>query len=167
MKRPLVAAAITVAALSVGGVVLGLNFDYRADPVGRFEVPANNSTAEAAVALSVDKRGQTAEYELEITEPIENVLQAHLHMGAKGVNGPVVVWLYPHPDGPPVQIPGQFEGQLASGTITPDDLRGPLAGNWPAFIRALDRGLIYANIHTVAHPPGEIRDQVEDHGTHG
>lgn len=164
MKRPFVVAAITVAAVSIGGVAVALNFEYGADPVGKFEVPANNSTAEATVALTVDKRGQRAEYELEITEPIQDVLQAHLHMAAEGVNGPIVVWLYPHPDGPAVRIPGQFEGELATGEITPDDLRGPLAGNWPAFVRALDRGLIYANVHTVAHPPGEIRDQIDHTG---
>jgi hypothetical protein len=166
MKRPFVVAAVTAAALSIGGVVVALNFDYEADPVGRFEVPANNSTAEAKVMLTVDKRGQRAEYTLEITEPIQDLLQAHFHLGAKGVNGPIVVWLYPHPDGPPVPIPGSFDGELASGVITPDDLRGPLAGNWPAFVRALDRGHIYTNVHTVAHPPGEIRDQVDLVGHH-
>lgn len=58
---------------------------------------------------------------------IQNVTQAHIHVGAVGVNGPVVVWLYP--EGPPAElIQGRFAGVLAEGTIIADSLVGPLAG---------------------------------------
>ena len=55
---------------------------------------------------------RTATYNLRITEPITNVLQAHLHRGAAGSNGPIAVWLYP--SAPPASlIPGVTEGALA------------------------------------------------------
>ena len=83
-------------------------------------------------------------------------------MAPAGTNGPIVVWLYP--SGPPAQlIPGDTEGRLASGVITEANLVGPLTGHWQDFLDAIEAGNIYANVHTVAHPPGEIRDQVHLH----
>ena len=162
MKRPLVAGMIAVTALSIGGVAVARTLQYRAEPTGAFEVPANSSTAEASVKVKVASNRDEVRYDLKITEPIENVLQAHLHMAATGVNGPIVAWLYPSAP-PAVLIPGEFEGRLGKGVITPDDLVGPLAGNWQGFLDALEAGNIYANVHTTQFPPGEIRDQVHLH----
>jgi hypothetical protein len=76
----------------------------------------------------------------------------------------VVVWLYPH-DGPPPAAPtGEgFTGRLAKDVITPDDLVGPLTGDWDGFLQALEEGTLYVNVHTVDNPGGEVRDQVEAH----
>jgi hypothetical protein len=52
---------------------------------------------------------------------IENVTMAHIHVAPAGVNGPVVVWLYPEGP-PPVTIPGRFSGVLATDTITDEDV---------------------------------------------
>jgi hypothetical protein len=77
---------------------------------------------------------------------------AHLHQGAKGVNGPVVGFLF-----------GPFDGVPAFhvlGTITKANLVGPLAGNWDAFAAALAKGEIYANIHSKDNPGGVARAQI-------
>jgi hypothetical protein len=95
---------------------------------------------------------------------IENVTQAHIHYGARGENGPVVVWL--HPEGPPPElIPGRFSGVLATGTITADDLVGPLE-NQPlsALVDWMLAEETYVNIHTEQYPPGEIRGQIRPAG---
>ncbi len=163
MKRPLVASLVAAGVFAVGGIALAAGtLQYRAHPVGEFEVPANDSTAEAVVKLKINPDRTEVRYDLKITEPITDVLQSHLHMAPVGMNGPIVVWLYP--SGPPAQlIPGETEGRLASGVITEANLVGPLAGNWQGFLDAIEAGNIYANVHTVAHPPGEIRDQVHLH----
>jgi hypothetical protein len=87
---------------------------------------------------------------------------AHLHLEQNpNHTGGIVVWLYPA--GPPAQlIPGETDGRLARGVITPASLVGPLAGaaNWDTFLADIQAGLIYANVHTTANPAGEIRDQV-------
>jgi hypothetical protein len=161
MKRPLVAVAIAMTVLGIGGVALAKTYQFKSNPVGEFEVPVAISTdAEGILKLKIDTDTRSAQYRLEITEPIDDVFMAHLHMAPAGVNGPIVVWLYPHPDGPGVPIPGSFEGTLASGVITVDDLRGPLAGNWKGFVQATIAGQLYVNVHTAANPGGEIRDQV-------
>ena len=85
---------------------------------------------------------------------------AHIHLAPAGENGPVTVWLYP--DGPPPQlIEGRFNGVLATGTITDDDLVGPLAGMTVAdLVQRLENGMGYVNVHTAQNPPGEIRGQI-------
>src|SRR5689334_2610836 len=115
MKRPLVASLVAASAIAVGGVALAAGtLQYRAHPVGEFEVPATGSSAEAVVKLKINPERTEVRYDLKITEPITDVLQSHLHMAPAGVNGPIVVWLYP--SAPPAQlIPGETDGRLASG----------------------------------------------------
>ena len=163
MKRPLVASFVAAGVFAVGGMALAAGtLQYRAHPTGEFEVPANDSSAEGVVKLKINPDRTEVRYDLKITEPITDVLQAHLHMAPAGSNGGIVAWLYP--SAPPLQlIPGVTEGRLNSGVITEANLVGPLAGNWQGFLDALEAGNIYANVHTVAHPPGEIRDQVHLH----
>jgi hypothetical protein len=75
---------------------------------------------------------------------------AHIHMAGPGVNGPIVVWLFPSTA--PVAGPlgsGRHDGVLAEGTITAADFVGPLAGQpMSALVTALNDGDAYVNIHT-------------------
>ena len=80
---------------------------------------------------------------------------AHIHMvadtPAPGVNGPIVVWLYPS-TAVGVQAPlggGRIQGVIAQGTITADNLTGPLAGGTlEDLIDAMRTGHAYVNLHT-------------------
>ena len=81
------------------------------------------------------------------------ITQAHLHNGAKGVNGPVVAFLF----GPVDPGVGAIH---PTGNIKVANLVGPLAGNWKGFTDALAKGEIYANIHTKANPAGVMRAQI-------
>lgn len=166
----LLGTVVAVAAVGVSGVALAKTLQYRAEPAGEFEVPANDSTAEGKLKLKLSSDGTELRYDLKITEPIDDVFMAHLHRGAVGTNGPIVVWLYPHPSPPGVPIPGSFEGRLARDVITADDLcptpTAPFCGNWEGFLDALDSGGLYVNVHTALRPGGEIRDQVAQHGGH-
>ena len=164
MQRSLAAALGLVGALAFGGAVFAGTTQYRAHPVGDFEVPANTSSAEASFKLKVAPHGDSARFDLKITEPIENVLMAHLHLAPAGTNGGIVVWLYPaEPPLAPTLIPGTTDGRLSSGTITEDDLMGALEGDWDGFVAALEDGQIYVNVHTSQFTGGEIRDQVHAH----
>ncbi|MDR7432511.1 MAG: CHRD domain-containing protein, partial [Armatimonadota bacterium] len=63
---------------------------------------------------------------------------------------------------PPPQLrPGRFDGELASGVITAASLVGPLARQpLSALLERVRVGEAYVNVHTVAHPGGEIRGQI-------
>ena len=87
---------------------------------------------------------------------IDDVTQAHIHVGAEDGNGPVVAFLFGF-----VAEGVTTNGVLATGTITSDDLVGPLAGMSLAdLVAALDSGGAYVNVHTLANPGGEIRGQI-------
>jgi hypothetical protein len=88
------------------------------------------------------------------------VTQSHIHRAPFGVNGGIVVWLYPA--APPAQlIPGRSQGILAEGVITDAQVIGSLAGTGVAGLLAEIRaGNTYVNVHTSQFPPGEIRGQV-------
>jgi hypothetical protein len=93
------------------------------------------------------------------------VTQAHLHCGRAGVNGPVVVFLSAlNSEGADVS------GLLAEGTRTNTDMEegaaeceeliGRPVRNIASLAAAANEGLIYANVHTVANPAGEVRGQL-------
>lgn len=177
MRKTLIGAAVAVTTLGVGGVALASGtLQYRTTGTGAEEVPtAVDTMAEADLKVKVNPDRTEVRYDLTITSPIENVFMAHLHLGERGANGPVGVWLYPHP-GPPTQlIAGSFEGRLAKDVITADDLcwtAGALycpSGTpmWDEFLADLEAGNLYLNVHTTQNPPGEVRGQVERHHQHG
>jgi hypothetical protein len=91
----------------------GAAHNFRTHMSGGEEVPANDSRAQGQAIFQISRDGGEMTYKL-ILANIENVTQAHIHLGPAGVNGPVIVWLYPA--GPPAQlIPGRFQGVLAEG----------------------------------------------------
>ena len=54
-----------------------------------------------------------------------------------------------------------FDGTLAEGKITAENLQGELKGKpLGALIEKFDAGEAYANIHTKAKPAGEVRGQI-------
>lgn len=79
-----------------------------------------------------------------------------MHIGAKGTNGPVVAFLFG-----PITNPVSIECATLTGMITQEDLVGPLAGQTlGTLINEIISGNIYINVHTVQHPNGEIRGQL-------
>jgi hypothetical protein len=167
-----VALGATVALLCVAGAAHAAGaLQYRSTATGAEEVPAVVTGAEARITLKVAQDRSSVRYDLKITEPINDVVMAHLHRGVAGANGPVAVWLYPHAGPPGLPIPGTFEGRLAKDVIEPGDLCSPpgatycVAGlpDWDRFLDDLAAGGIYVNVHTAARPAGEVRGQVHRH----
>ena len=58
-----------------------------------------------------------------------------------------------------------MNGILTSGNITNADLEGPMAGKTLTDLnKAMELGETYVNVHTEAHPDGEIRGQIQGAG---
>jgi CHRD domain len=136
----------------------------------------NESTASGSAVFQLNADGTALSYRL-IVANIENVFMAHIHRGAVGTNGPIVVWLYPSTAPVPGATGGgRIDGMIAEGTITAANLVGPLAGlPLSALLTELTSGNAYVNVHTndgVApantgpgdFPGGEIRGQTEHRG---
>lgn len=133
---------------------------FHANLSGAEQVPPVTTAATGTATFQLSADGKRLTYTLTV-DKADNVIMAHIHLGAKGANGPVVVWLYPaHP--PEKLKPGSFSGTLAKGTITAVNLTGPLKGKTIAdLVARIQSGDTYVNVHTQAHPEGEIRGQIE------
>jgi len=154
----------------IGGAGAGLNGNWSDHLTGAEEVPVRDTRAQGQAIFHLSDDGQSIDYRL-IATSIDNVRQAHIHLGAAGVNGGIVAWLYP--SAPPARlIPGRSSGTLGEGTITAANLVGPLERqSLAALVSAIDAGNAYVNVHTdngVAppnegpgdFPGGEIRAQI-------
>jgi hypothetical protein len=133
---------------------------FRAELTGEQEVPvvATSATGDAVFRLSYD--GQTLRYKLTVAR-LDEPTAAHIHLAARGRNGPPVVTLY---DGTQAREPaiGRFSGTLARGAITADTFTGPLARRpMRELMLEIRGGGAYVNVHTKAHPDGAIRGQIE------
>jgi hypothetical protein len=126
---------------------------------GAQEVPPVATAATGSAVLQFNDAITELHFELSVFD-LQDLTQAHIHLAPSGVNGPVVVWLYP--EGPPAMlIPGIFSGLLASGTITDADLVGLLAGSTLVdLFNEMVAGNTYVNVHTSQYPAGEIRGQI-------
>jgi hypothetical protein len=160
-RRLIVLLAVVVALLALAPVVgaRGPDSNFRTHLTGAEEVPPVDTDAQGQAIFKLSADGESLSYKL-IVANIEDVLMAHIHIAPAGENGGIVVWLYP--DGPPpALIEGRFQGVLATGVITADDLVGDLAGQpLSALIDLFTSGDAYVNVHTLAFPGGEIRGQV-------
>jgi len=123
-----------------------------------FSGTAQNASAEASFRLGTN--ATLLEYTLEVNN-IEDITMAHIHLGLPGdINSPVV-WLYPSSP-PPKPIPGSFSGILAEGTITAEDLIGPLRGEpLSVLLGHMQKDHTFVNIHTQDHPQGAICGKVQ------
>jgi hypothetical protein len=166
-RRPLTTLVVlTVAlmlALTSAAVAASLrNFVAPMDADQEVADPPVISDATGVATFQLSQDGTELSYRVNVGN-IENVTQAHIHWGPRGVNGPIIVWLYP--DGPPLQlIPGRSSGTLATGTITDDRvLDGVVDGveTVEDLVREILAGNAYVNVHTLQFPPGEIRGQID------
>jgi len=176
MSRRIIAAMV-VAALTVVVVAATTMAAPRRNFVtplsGAEEVPVRDTMAHGVAIFQLSADGESLSYRL-IASNIDNVIMAHIHIGPAGANGPITVWLYPEDGPPPADAGGgRHNGVLATGTITSDDLIGPLEGGSLAdLVDALGSGSAYVNVHTNDgsdpantgpgdFPGGEIRGQVD------
>jgi hypothetical protein len=123
---------------------------------GDEEVPPVDSDAKGAAIFRTSNDGTELNYTL-IVANIEDVTAAHIHLAPRGENGDIVAFLFD----PAEPIEGRTNGVLAEGTITSEDLVGPLAeATLSELIDEMEAGNTYVNVHTVEHPSGEIRGQI-------
>lgn len=128
--------------------------NFRAVLTGANEVPPVQTTTTGEAVFEVTANG--VEFTLTVNNGVD-VTQAHIHIGSPTENGPVVAFLFG-----PVPAGTDINGVLAMGTLTADDLVGDLDGRpIDDLIEDLRQGNIYVNVHTLAHPSGEIRGPIE------
>jgi len=141
----------------------------RADLRGFEEPPSISSTGSGEFRARISPDETSFEYELSFQDLEGDVTQSHIHIGQKGVNGGISIWLcgttaLPGPAGTP-SCGGPRSGG-ASRTVTAADVIGPAgqgiaAGEFAEVLAAMREGFTYANVHSTRNPPGEIRGQIK------
>ncbi len=111
---------------------------FKADLKGTNEVPPNNDKGSGAVTLSYDTASKRLTWKGTLTGLTGAPTAAHLHGPAEAGKNAGVQVAIPNP-GP------QFEGSATLSDAQADALLG---------------GRLYVNIHTSAHPGGEVRGQI-------
>ncbi len=128
--------------------------EFGAFLTGAEEVPAVMSPGSGAARITqVD--ASTLKFEVRVANTT-GIIFAHLHKGATGSNGGVVVTLIPNQS-----ASGLSNGVVAQGMIDASNLTGALAGKSISdLVKEMEAGLIYVNIHTSTNRGGELRGQV-------
>jgi hypothetical protein len=91
------------------------------------------------------------------------LLFAHIHFGARGVNGGVIAFLCGggnKPACPP--SPATVSGTIVASDVIGPNAQGIEAGSFDEVVRAVRAGAVYANVHTTRWGAGEIRGQIND-----
>ena len=155
MRRVLESLIIIVVGITITGGAAAGGGNFRTHCQGGSEVPPVTSDGQCQAIFKLTDGGRALEYKL-IVANIEFVTQAHIHLAPAGQNGGVIAFLFGFvPEGATVN------GTLAQGILTDADLRGALAGKSIAdLVAELAAGNAYVNVHTQAHPSGEVRGQI-------
>ena len=177
MRRRRLQLAVVVGVLGLMGVVAAAvagdgNRNVREHLTGYEEVAAAPNPSTISTSGTGDFRARVRSDRIEYTLTYGglegNVLQAHIHLGARAIAGGISVFLcrttQTAPEGTPT-CPGTTDGTV-SGTLEPADVIGPAGqgidpGEYNELLRAIRAGVTYANVHSSKFPSGEIRAQLD------
>ena len=121
---------------------------------------------DATGTFTATVQGSSLTYTLTYSGLSAPVTQAHIHFGQAGVAGGVSIFLCGTAVSPgPAGTPTCPQAGPVSRTVSAADVVGPAgqgvaAGDFAGVLRFIQAGEGYANVHTTAHPAGEIRGQI-------
>ena len=121
-----------VASAASGPVMVGTKLDSMQD---------HATKSHGTGSFTGDITGKKLKFTLKFSHLTGAATAAHIHMGANGVSGPVIV---------PLCGPCKT---TVTGTVTIN----------AAVLSAIKKGKAYVNVHTAKYPAGEIRGQLATH----
>jgi hypothetical protein len=163
--------AVVGVAATTAAAVAGDRAKLRTSLSGYEEVPAVSTTGGGEFRAAIDRDSDTIQYQITYGALESDVTQSHIHFGQEGVNGGITHFLCSNLNNGPAGTPAcPVDGGTVTGTITPETMvtnpgvtaQGLITGEFDELVRALRAGAVYANVHSVDRPGGEIRGQIED-----
>ena len=141
--------------------------------IGYQEVPSVSTPGSGEFKARISHDDGLIEYELSFSGLVGTVQQSHIHIGQRGVNGSIVIWLCQTATTPaPTAVAGLTPFCPQSGTVTGQITAANViaasttsqqitAGELAEVIAAIRAGVAYVNVHaTPLNPGGEIRGQL-------
>lgn len=143
ISRRIVIPAVCAAALAGWAVAAqAASESFKVALTGAQQVPPVETSASGTANLTYDPATHVLTWDITYSGLSAGATMAHFHgPAAAGANGPVTVWLSHKGSAADSPIKGE-------ATLTPEQAEQFTAGQW------------YVNVHTSAHPAGEIRGQV-------
>lgn len=139
--------------------------------VGYQETPQTlNSAGSATLVARINDDGTSIEYRLSYSG-LADVLQAHIHFGSPATSGGVAMFLCTNLGNAPATVPAPpacpSPPATVTGTLTeanvialPGQGIDSGAAGFAEVLKAMRAGAAYANVHTTAHPGGELRGRL-------
>ena len=133
---------------------------------GYEEVPAISTDAGGTFRAAILHGGRAIAYELRYDDLTGNVLQAHIHLGQRGVNGGITAFLCSNLGNGPAGTqacpppPARITGTITAEQVVGLPAQGIAAGELDELVDALRAGVAYANVHSQTFQGGEIRGQI-------
>jgi hypothetical protein len=164
---------VAVAVIAVLGVVAaavatgGRSINERLTGFQETPVPVS-TTGSGKFDASFSRLGEKIQYRLSYRDLEGDVTQSHIHFGQEAVTGGISVFLCSNlGNGPAGTQACPASPATISGTITPQDVIGPLGqgiepGAFDELADAIEAGVTYVNVHSTKWPGGEIRAQIDD-----
>ena len=142
IPRRLVIGLVFCGSAAFAGLIHASPISFTVPLTGAEEVPPVDTPAKGSAAVTYDPATRVVTWTISYTGLSAPATMAHFHGPAeKGKGAPVLIWL--STKGSLAESP--FKGEA---TLTPEQAQQFTAGEW------------YVNVHTQAHPGGEIRGQV-------
>ena len=141
LSRRTVCALAGLALTAWVGSATAATMSFKVPLSGDEQVPPVTTAGKGTADLTWDASTRVVTWDITYSGLTGEVTMAHFHNGPAGKNGKVVVWLTKKGSMTTDAIKGQE-------TLTPEQAKQFEAGDW------------YINVHTKAHPAGEIRGQV-------
>jgi hypothetical protein len=131
-------------ALAIGVSVAGAQMWFFDTPLtGAEEVPPSDSRATGRAMGTYNEATNVLRIMVNATDFESDILFGHIHVGARGTNGPVVFDL--------MNMSGNPRVWMSDETFVLNDTQE---------VQFLS-GLFYVNLHTQLHPGGAVRGQIE------
>jgi hypothetical protein len=172
---------IALVVICVGTVALGFADglkNIREFLIGYEEVPSVSTGANGEFKARINREQTEIAYTLSYSDLEGGVTQAHIHLGQKGANGGITVFLCSNLGNGPAgtqacpPAPATITGTITAADVSPNipatlaaRNQGLDTGEFGEFLSALRAGKTYVNVHSSKFPGGEVRSQINDeHG---
>jgi hypothetical protein len=157
VPRPItIAATASLCAWALAAPAQAQTVTLTAQLHGGEENPAIVTGAHGRATVTINRATGRIDYTIDIYNLPTGIVGAHIHVGSRGVNGPIIFNFT-------VPAVGQSNDFALSGSLTAGDLVARAAQGINSFedaIFAIASGVTYVNIHTQANPGGEMRGQL-------
>jgi hypothetical protein len=155
-RFPIVATAALAFTIALAANGQSSKAKFGATLKGASETPPVDAKGTGTATFTVS--GTSVDYKITASGLSGEATAAHIHVGPTTASGPVVVPF------PAKAIKNGANGSVAiSGSFNSADIKpqtNPNIKNLDELLGQMSAGNTYVNIHTAAHPAGEIRGQI-------